>query len=73
MDDDWQGITDVNKVDTGERLSDREIQIIKKEGIDRADDAKQLGKSALYEDLIDRDRCSKRKSFYFSNIPWKKD
>jgi len=69
MDDDWQGITDVNKVDTGERLSDREIQIIKKDGIARADDAKQFGKSALYEELIDRDRVSTRKSFYFRR-PW---
>jgi len=67
---DWQGITDVNKADTGERLTDAEISRIKREGIDRADDAKQPGKSRLYDEMIDRDRVSTRKSFFFK-IPWK--
>lgn len=52
-----------------ERLTDAEIVRIKREGIDRADAAKELGKSALLDEARDRERTAGRKSFYFRR-PW---
>ena len=55
-----------------ERLSDSEIQRIKRESIDRADATKEKGNSRLVDESVDRQRALTRKT-YFVTVPWNQD